>query len=81
MVNIRNLNFESIKSVIITKMELSTSQKRTHITHKIYNGSNDNPMPFRMFKVLFLQSTIAELYATKITQPHYKHIINQTYNT
>ena len=46
LVNIRYLNFDSIRSVIFTRLELSTSPKRTQIRYKINTGSDVNLMPF-----------------------------------
>ena len=46
LVNTRYINFDNVKLVIFTKLELSTSQERVIITYKINNGSNYILMPF-----------------------------------
>ena len=68
-VNMKYLNFYNVRSVIFTKVELSTrKKKRTWIMYKIETGSNGNLMPFKVLKILFPRSVIAELHATKIIQ-------------
>ena len=51
--HIRYFNFNNVKSVIFTKLELSTSQKRAQIAYKIDTGSNSNLVPFKVSKILF----------------------------
>ena len=75
LVNIRYLNFESVRSVIFTKLESSTSQQRNQITYKINTESDGNLIPFRVFKTLFPKSTIADLHATKNSS-----VMLKTYN-
>ena len=60
----KSLKFHSMKSVIFTKLESSTNQKRAEIAYKIDTGSDENIMPFRFFRILFPRSTMAELNAT-----------------
>ena len=52
-VNIKYHNFDNVKSVIFTKLESSTSQKRVHIKCKIDIRSNGNLVPFKIFRILF----------------------------
>ena len=60
-VSMKSLTFHSIKSVIFTKLELSTSQKGAKIVCRIDTGCDGNLMAFRVFRMLFLRSTMAEL--------------------
>ena len=53
--------FHSMKPVIFTRLEFSTSQKRARIVSKIGTGNNWNMMPFQIYKILFLRSTMMEL--------------------
>ena len=54
-VRIQYLNFDSVISVIFTKLESSTSQRRACIRNKIDSGANNNLMPFKIFNTLFLK--------------------------
>ena len=56
--------FHSMKSVICTKLESSTNQKRATFAYKIDIGDDMSFMPFRVFRILFPRSIMAELYAT-----------------
>ena len=53
-----------MKSVIFTKLELSTSQTRAKIAYEIDTGSDGNLMAFRVFRILFPRSTVVELNGT-----------------
>ena len=64
-VNIRYLNFDNVKSVIFTKLESNTSQKGNNITCKVDTESDNNLMPFKVFKILFLKSAMTKLCTTK----------------
>ena len=59
-VNIQYLNFNSVRLVIFTILELGTSQKRTGTMYKIYTGNGGNLMPFRLFKILFQNMMIVK---------------------
>ena len=59
-----SLTFNSIKLVIFTSLDSSTSQKRTKIVYKIDTGCNESLMLFRVFRILFPKSTMAEPNAT-----------------
>ena len=50
---IKYLNIDSIKSVIFTKLESSTSPRRACITYKIESEADDNLMPFKYSKHYF----------------------------
>ena len=50
---VKYLNYDSIKSIIFTKLESSTSQERVHITYKMDSRSDCNLMPFKIFKTVF----------------------------
>ena len=56
LVKIKYLNLDNLKSVIFTKLESSTSQRRVYITYKIDAGANGNLMPFKNFKTFFPKS-------------------------
>ena len=47
-VKIKYLNFDNVISIIFSKSELSTSQKRVCISYRIDSGSNGNLMPFKV---------------------------------
>ena len=64
-VNYKYFNFDKAKSVIFTKLESSTKQKRAWIVYKIDTGSNGKLMSFWVFKIIFQKSTIAKLQITK----------------
>ena len=65
IVRVNYLNLDSIKSVLFTKLESSTSQRQNKMTYKIDFWADGNLMPFRIFKSLFLKVTIQLLSATK----------------
>ena len=58
VINVRYLNFDNLKSVILTTLEFTTSQKGAQIMYKIDTGSKDNLMPLKVFKIFFPKSTI-----------------------
>ena len=60
-VTIKSFNFSSIQSVILAKLENSSSQKSSILKYKGGTGSNGNLIPVNMFKVLFLETAMAEL--------------------
>ena len=64
MVNMKYLIFNSVKSVIYSKLEFSTSQNRAKTVYKTETGSDGNLNPFGVFRILFLRSTMVELNAT-----------------
>ena len=66
-VRVKYINLDCIKSVLLTKLESSTSQRQTKVTYKIDYGADDNLMPFKIFKYLFLKAMVESLHATKIT--------------
>ena len=39
----------TVKSVILTKLELTTIQRGVHISHKIETGIGGNLMPFKLY--------------------------------
>ena len=53
LVKLKYLNFENIKSVIITKFESSTSQRRACMTYKSDSQADGNLMPLKTFKHCF----------------------------
>ena len=65
-VSMKSLTFHSVKSVIFTKLESSANQKSVKIANKIDTGSIRNVIPFRIFKIIFLRSTVVDLNATKM---------------
>ena len=50
----KSLTFNSIKLLIVTKLESSSGYKRTKIAYKIETGSDKDLMPFRIFRIYFL---------------------------
>ena len=56
-VRIKYINLNSIKSVLFTKAESSTSQKGTKITPKVDSGADGILMPFKISKSLFPKAT------------------------
>ena len=68
LVQKKYLNLYNVKSVIFTKLELSTSRKRAQIAYNIDTGSDGNLMTVKVFRILFPKSTIAKLCTTKIMQ-------------
>ena len=56
MVRAKYINLDSIKSVLFTKLECTTSQRKTRITYKIDSGNCGNLMLFTIFKNLFLKA-------------------------
>ena len=61
--NKKSLTFHGKKSVIFTKVELSTRQKRAKIVYQLDTGNKGNLMPFQIFKMLFLRSTVVDINA------------------
>ena len=49
---VKYINLDSIKFVLFTKLQSSTSQRQTKITCKIDTGAGSNAMPLKMFKSL-----------------------------
>ena len=81
LVNISYCNFDSVKLVIFTKLEASTSQSRAHLKYIIYTRSNDNLVPYNVFRILFHKSTLAALRATKNYSVILKYINTQVLNS
>ena len=52
-VKIKYLNFDNVKFVIFTKLELNTSQSRGCIAYKIDSGADGNLMLVITLKILF----------------------------
>ena len=50
---IKYINLDSIKWLLFTQLESSTSQRQTNITYKIYSRADGNLMPFKIFKSIF----------------------------
>ena len=64
LVNKGYINFDNVEVEIFTHLESNTSQKRAHITYKIDTGSDGDEIPFKVFKRLFPNSTMAALQKT-----------------
>ena len=77
-VRIKYVILADIKSVILTKLESSTSQRKTKITYKIDYRVDGNLMPFMIFKCPFPQATIGSLHTTKNSSVILKYITIQT---
>ena len=45
-VSMKYLMFHSVKSVVFTKLELTTNQKKAKLGYKIDTGSDGDSMPF-----------------------------------
>ena len=50
----KSLNFNSIQSVIITKLETHSRQDKANIKYQINTHSDGNLVPFNVFKYHFL---------------------------
>ena len=77
-VSMEALTFHSRKSVILTRLESSTSQKRTQIAYMVDTGSDGNFMSLRVFRIPLSISTMAEQNATIKRSIMLKNIISQT---
>ena len=73
----KSLTFPSLKAVMFTKLESSTSQKRAKIAYNIDTGSDMNLMPFQMFKILLPSYTMVELNATTMLKIYDQSNIEQ----
>ena len=60
-ITIKLHNFIRIKSIIVTKLETSSSQNKSQIAYKIYTGSDGNLRPLNAFKILFPKEIIKQL--------------------
>ena len=65
VVRITYVSLNSIKSVLFTKLESSTSQRQTKITYKIDSRAEGNLMPFKIFKRLFPKATMKSLHTSE----------------
>ena len=74
LVDARYLNFDNVISVIFTKLELNTSQKRALIMNEVDARSDGSLMPDRIFKIWFSNIQKAESHATK------NSVMLKTYN-
>ena len=52
VVGIKYINLDNVKSIIFTKLEPGTNQRRTQVIHKIDSGVNANLIPFKIFESL-----------------------------
>ena len=57
--------YNSILSVIITRLETSSNHKRGKITYRIDTGNDGTVMPLNIFKILFPNTAIDQLNWTK----------------
>ena len=74
VVRVKYINLDSIKPVLFTKLESSTSQRLTKMTHKIDSRKDSNLMPFKKFKGLFPKTTIELLCATENNSVIFKNV-------
>ena len=58
-------NFHSGRSIMFTNLRVEYKPKRNQTTYKVDTRINGNLMPFRMSKILFPKSTVAEVYTRK----------------
>ena len=63
-VSMKSLTFHNIKSVRSTRLKSSTSQKRIKIVCKIDADSDRNFMLLRIFRIVFLRSTMVAFKCT-----------------
>ena len=73
-VSMKFMTFQIMKSVIFTKLGLHTCQKKNKNCIQRDTVGDGNSLPFRVFRILFPRSTMAELNATIN-----KSIVLQTY--
>ena len=65
-VGVKYINLNSVKFVIFTQLESTTSQRQTCIVYKVDTGAKGNLILLNIFKNLFPKSTMEELYTTQI---------------
>ena len=75
LVSMKSLIFHGVKSVVFTKLDMSTSYKRAKIAYKIDTGSEGTLNPFKVFRIIFPWSPLAEFSVTITGQQCLKHII------
>ena len=63
---VKYINLDSVRSVIFTELESSTSQRWIDVVYKVDTGADGNLRPLKIFKTLFPKSTGEELCSTKI---------------
>ena len=61
MITIKYLNFNSMKSEIITKLKTRSRQKGTKIEYKINTESDGNLKPLNIFKIILPRETMEQL--------------------
>ena len=54
VVRVEYINLDSIKSTTFTKLESGTGQRQRHLVYKADTGADGNFIPFKIFKIYFL---------------------------
>ena len=73
IITISSFNFNGIRSLIISKLKTSSSQKGAILKYKVDIGCHGNLMPIDMFQILFPKRTMAELANYKDRKSYYMH--------
>ena len=79
MVNIKSVNFNSVRSVIALRLKTNSSQNKVKYAYRIDMGNNVNLISFNGFEILFPEATMKWLGNTIDKSFILKHIINRAY--
>ena len=64
-VRVKYITLKSVKSVLFTKLEFSTSQRQTKTTYKMDSGVVGKLIPVKIFKSILSKATTESLCATE----------------
>ena len=59
--NIQSLNFNCVGLIIVTKLEIRSSQNKSKIVYKIDTGSRSDFIQYNMFKIIFPRIAMQQL--------------------